>query len=154
MSDSRVTRRDEERVKHWTPPSKALQPIPIDGIRYRWVREATNADNDDRTNVESKMSEGYTPVRSDDPGVAHLRNLDKAGDGTVRRKGLVLMKIEDHLAEERNNHYHRKAQLQQQTVNETALESMRRTPGAHNPEAEVTRSVSKPKVPTARATSE
>jgi hypothetical protein len=152
MADPRVTRRDEERPKQWTPPNKAMNPIQIDGVRCRWVREYTNPENSDPTNVESKMSEGYVPVRATDPEVAHLTNLDRdGGDGLVRRKGLILMKIEDTLAEQRNNYYHKQAKLQQDTVDQTALEGMRRSSGAHNPEMELERSTSKPRVPTVRA---
>lgn len=151
-NDPRVTRREDERPKQWTPPNKALQPVQIDGVRCRWVRENITEDKEDRSNVESKMAEGYTAVRADDPCVAHLKNLDgTAKDGLVRRKGLILMKIEDDLAEQRNSHYHNKAKLMQDTVDETALESMRRSKGAHNPEMELTRSTSNPKVRTVNA---
>lgn len=145
----RITRRDTERVKQWQPPTHAAEPIRQDGVTFRWVRESTMGESDLR-NTQSKMTEGYVPVKADDPAVENMHNLEpNKGDGLVRRGGLMLMKIDSTLAKQRNQYYSDRANQQQRSAEESAVKSLR-TRG-QNPEAKLQRKKSFPKVSGAEA---
>ena len=148
MTD-RVSRKEEERPKVWQPPKRAVEPLQMDGVTFRWIREYTNPEHNDLRNVESKRQEGYEPVRADEDCVKHLTNVTKGDDGLIRRGGLILMKIDSDLAAQRNKHYSDQAKLQQKAVEETALGGLKRQ--GTLAEAKVTKEKSFPKVPTTAA---
>jgi hypothetical protein len=101
-------------------------------------------------NTQSKMGEGYVPVKQDDAAVKNMQNLDPhKGDGLVRRGGLILMKIDSTLAKQRNQYYSDRANQLQQSAQEAAVKGLRSK--GQNPEAKLERKKSFPKVPTSEA---
>lgn len=119
------TREDEERVKEWMPPTKRIMVEHGDDYIMRWLRVEYNGQPDHK-NMEDKLSEGYELVRPDDPAIADkvAKGELKAKDGRVYRGGLVLAKMDRRLAEQRNAHYTKEAQLHQQSVDQS-LENAR-----------------------------
>lgn len=119
------TREDETRRKEWVPPSKRTAVEHGDDYIMRWLRVEYNG-QPDHTNMENKLAEGYELVSPDDPAVREkvAKGELKAKDGRVYRGGLVLAKMDRELAEQRNAHYTKEAQLHQQSVDQ-ALERAR-----------------------------
>ena len=114
------TREAGERMTEWQPPHQRAQLSHPQGFRLRWLRTSYNG-QDDFNNMESKLSEGYQLVRPDDPIVAEKvqRGELHESNGRVQRGGLVLAKIPEEFARQRNAHYTREAELHQQSVDDT-----------------------------------
>jgi hypothetical protein len=56
------TRETETRRKPWAPPSHLAAPDAPDGYVHRWIRVAMRGE-EDKMNVNSKLREGWEPVR-------------------------------------------------------------------------------------------
>ena len=101
-SQSRVK---EERPKVWTPPSSLDAPPAPDGYRHRWIR-AESMGFDDTKNMSGKIRSGWDLVRADEypdtdyPSVAEGRYAGVIGVG-----GLVLARIPEELAKQREAYY-------------------------------------------------
>jgi len=119
------TREDTTRSKEWMPPNKRTSVEHGDDYIMRWLRVEYGGQTDHK-NMEDKMAEGYELVRPDDPAVAEkvARGELKVKDGRICRGGLVLAKLGRELADQRNAHYNKEAQLHQQSVDQ-ALENKR-----------------------------
>lgn len=115
----------DTRRKEWVPPLKRTSVSHGDNYIMRWLRVEYNG-QEDAKNMQAKLAEGYELVRPDDPAVAEkiAKGELTAKDGRVCRGGLVLAKMDRELAEQRNRHYTKEAQLHQQSVDQ-ALESQR-----------------------------
>ena len=114
---TRETRAAGARKKRWTPPNTFETPEPPEGFKYRFVRYR-NRNEDDAENVYKRMSEGYVPVKPEELGDYKTDTIKKEGDfqGTVRRGDTILMKIEQEIADDRNEHFKRLTALQQSQV--------------------------------------
>ena len=105
------TRQSQER-KVWRPGTALEAPEPPLGFRHRWIRESV-MEYDDKTNVHKRRQEGYDLVRAEEypeysgPVVDEGRNAGIIGVG-----GLVLARIPEELAEQRNQHYQKTTQNQ------------------------------------------
>jgi hypothetical protein len=101
-ADTRVA---GERKRGWTPPSRLDAPEAPLGYRLKWIR-AEMAGQQDRANVAGKLREGYDLVRAEEfpdfvvPSVDDGRHAGVIGVG-----GLLLAKITEEFAQERNAHY-------------------------------------------------
>ena len=60
-----ATREKETRRKPWAPPSRLDAPPAPAGYVHRWIRVAMRGE-EDKTNVFSKLREGWEPVRADE----------------------------------------------------------------------------------------
>lgn len=124
-SRNAATRDVEERTKEWVPPIKRVSVEHGEDYIMRWLRVEYNGQPDHK-NMEDKLAEGYELVRPDDPAIAEkvARGELKAKDGRIYRGGLVLAKMDRRLAEQRDAHYTKEAQLHQQSVDQS-LENQR-----------------------------
>ena len=109
------TRQSQER-KVWRPGTALEAPDPPLGFKHRWIRESV-MEYDDKTNVHKRRQEGYDLVRAEEypeysgPVVDEGRNAGIIGVG-----GLVLARIPEELADQRNQHYQKTTQNQMDAV--------------------------------------
>ena len=109
------TRQSQER-KVWRPGTALEAPEPPLGFKHRWIRESV-MEYDDKTNVHKRRQEGYDLVRAEEypeysgPVVDEGRNAGIIGVG-----GLVLARIPEELADQRNQHYQKTTQNQMDAV--------------------------------------
>jgi hypothetical protein len=110
MSDARQprstqTRDKESRRKPWAPPSRLDAPKAPDGYTHRWIRTALRGD-EDKMNVHSKLREGWEPVRADEyPGFDYAVLDEGTHAGVIGNGGLMLARIPEETAQERNAYY-------------------------------------------------
>ena len=110
MSDARQprstqTRDKESRRKPWAPPSRLDAPKAPDGYTHRWIRTALRGD-EDKMNVHSKLREGWEPVRADEyPGFDYAVIDEGRHAGVIGNGGLMLARIPEETAQERNAYY-------------------------------------------------
>ena len=99
------TRAKTEKPKVWTPPSSLDAPPAPDGYRHRWIR-AESMGFDDTKNMSGKVRSGWDLVRADEypehdyPSVNEGRYAGVIGVG-----GLVLARIPEELAKQREAYY-------------------------------------------------
>ena len=109
------TRQSQER-KVWRPGTALEAPEPPLGYKHRWIRESV-MEFDDKTNVHKRRQEGYDLVRAEEypeytgPVVDEGRNAGIIGVG-----GLVLARIPQESADQRNQHYQKTTQNQMDAV--------------------------------------
>jgi hypothetical protein len=85
-------------------------------MRYRWIRTAIRGE-EDKSNVHMRMREGFEPVHPSEVEGYSLPVIDEGKNaGTVGVGGLMLAKIPDETAEERNAYYSRKTDNQMAAV--------------------------------------
>ena len=88
-------------VDRWSPVSQLELPAPVDGYRFRYVRETVNGVFDAR-NMTMSAREGYEFVRVDEAADLNiLVDTDTKGDGLARYGGLVLAKIPEEFCVDR-----------------------------------------------------
>ena len=113
------TRANKEARKPWSPPSTLDTPPAPEGYTYRWIR-AEIVGQEDRKNITSRLSEGFDLVRSDELHDSDQDRFDTLQQGkhagVVARGGLLLAKIPNETREERNSYYAKRAQTQQDAV--------------------------------------
>jgi hypothetical protein len=99
------TRAKEELKKVWTPPNSLDAPPAPTGYRHQWIR-AEILGQSDAKNVASSLREGYELVRADEfPDYPVVD--DGKYKGMIGVGGLLLARIPDEIAEQRNEHYRR-----------------------------------------------
>ena len=112
MTDTvkRTSRANETREKTaqrrpWAPPSMLDAPPAPDGFRHRWIRAETRG-FDDTKNISAKMREGWELVRKDEYPNFEAPVVDTGRyEGVFGVGGLVLARIPNETAEERNAYY-------------------------------------------------
>ena len=112
VKTSRVsqTRVKEERPKVWTPPSSLDAPPAPDGYRHRWIR-AESMGFDDTKNMSGKMRSGWDLVRSDEyPDSNYPSVNDGKYAGVIGVGGLVLARIPEELAKQREAYFNQMTQ--------------------------------------------
>ena len=113
---SAETRAKDTARKPWRPPSMLDTPPAPEGYTYRWIR-AELVGEEDRKNVMSRMREGFELVRAEEIGDFELPSMDDGRHaGVVAVGGLLLAKIPNETREERNSYYAKRAQTQQDAV--------------------------------------
>ena len=99
------TRETTARRKAWSPPSRLDAPPPPPGFKHRWVRTESGG-IDDRVNVAAKLREGYELVRADEyPDFDSGVQEDGKHAGVISVGGLVLARIPEETAKERQEYY-------------------------------------------------
>ena len=99
------TREKSTRRKPWAPPSRLDAPPPPDGYVHRWIRVAMRGE-DDKTNVFTKLREGWEPVRADEyPNYEAPVIDDGRYAGVIGQGGLMLCRIPVETANERSAYY-------------------------------------------------
>jgi len=104
------TREKETRKKVWTPPSSLdAPPAPI-GFKHRWIRAESLGFNDAK-NVNGRLRQGYELVRSDEyPDSDYPVVEDGKYAGVIGVGGLLLTRVPEEIAQQRNDHYVRQGQ--------------------------------------------
>ena len=111
-----ATREKTERVPEWKPPSALDAPEAPIGYKHRWIRESV-MDYDDRNNVHKKRREGWELVRASDHPEFDAPVIDEGKNaGCIGVGGLILARIPEEIADQRNAHYNRVAQNQMEAV--------------------------------------
>ncbi len=116
-----VTREAETRKRSWQRPEVLPTPEPEDGYVFRWVR-VSMLGQVDATNVSSKLREGWEPVRAEDYPQFTVLNVEQErfADNIVQG-GLMLCKVPQEIADERNAHYEQQARNQIQSVDNNLM---------------------------------
>lgn len=99
------TREKTVRRKAWAPPSRLDAPEPPPGYKHRWIRVESGG-ADDRANVSAKLREGYELVRADEyPDFDSGVQDDGKHAGVIGVGGLLLARIPEETADERQEYY-------------------------------------------------
>ena len=99
------TRVKEERKKVWTPPSSLDAPPAPTGFKHRWIRVESMGFNDTK-NLQGRLRSGYELVRADEyPDSAFPVVEDGKYSGVIGVGGLVLARVPEEIAQQRNDHY-------------------------------------------------
>jgi len=115
------TREAASRPKRWMPPQLLPDPKPEAGYAFRWIRIATLG-KDDPTNLNSKLQEGWEPVKaSDHPEIRLFGASDKNFPGNIVTGGLILCKSPVEFIEQRDEYFRQQADTQMQSVDNTYM---------------------------------
>ena len=113
---SRETQRGSAKSAEFGDPFSFRSTGSSHWATHRWIRES-GMEYDDKTNVHKRRQEGYDLVRAEEypeypgPVVDEGRNAGIIGVG-----GLVLARIPEELADQRNQHYQEATQNQMDAV--------------------------------------
>ena len=96
-------------VKPWTPPSYLDTPNAPDGFRHRWVRVEIMGFQDTK-NIQGRLRSGYELVRSDEyPDSDFPAITDGKYAGVIGHGGLVLTRVPEEIAKQREDYYAKEA---------------------------------------------
>ena len=117
-SRANQTRSKSERPKVWVPPSSLDAPPAPDGFRYRWIR-AEVVGFQDTKNITGRLREGYELVRSEE--VENASDYPTVEDGKYKGVigvgGLLLAKVPEEIAQQRQNYMRSKAEDMDEAIN-------------------------------------
>ena len=103
------TREKTSQKKVWTPPSALDAPPAPTGFRHRWVRAETLGFNDTK-NVSQRLRQGYELVRADEyPNSDFPMVEDGKYSGVIGVGGLVLTRVPEEIAKQREAYYAKEA---------------------------------------------
>jgi hypothetical protein len=115
------TREHQSRPASWRPPSLLPDPKPEPGYSFRYIRTSmmNSADN---TNVSRQLREGYVPVRAEDqPELMLAADPNSRFSGNVEIGGLLLCKIPEEVAQQREAYYRNMAHQQMESVDNNLM---------------------------------
>ena len=99
------TREKETHKKVWSPPSSLDAPPAPTGFKHRWIRVESMGFNDTK-NLQGRLRSGYELVRADEyPDSAFPVVEDGKYSGVIGVGGLVLARVPEEIARQRNDHY-------------------------------------------------
>ena len=111
------TRSKSERPKVWVPPSSLDAPPAPDGFRYRWIR-AESIGFQDTKNIAGRLREGYELVRSEE--IENASDYPVVDDGkykgVVGVGGLLLAKVPEEIAKQRQEYMRQRAEGMDEAV--------------------------------------
>ena len=115
------TRAKDVRPQVWTPPSSLDAPPAPDGFRQRWIR-VESMGFDDTKNASGKLRSGWEFVRADEYPEENYPAL-KEGKyaGVIGVGGLVLARIPEELAQQREAYYQSRTKDREEAVNNDLL---------------------------------
>jgi len=115
------TRAKDVRPQVWTPPSSLDAPPAPDGYRQRWIR-VESMGFDDTKNASGKLRSGWEFVRADEYPEENYPAL-KEGKyaGVIGVGGLVLARIPEELAQQREAYYNSRTKDREEAVNNDLL---------------------------------
>ena len=126
------TREKETRRKPWTPPSHLEAPDPPQGFVHRWIRLAMRGE-EDKMNVHVKLREGWEPVRSDEYPNFEAPVIDNGQySGVIGQGGLMLCRIPEETAQERNEYYGGRTREQMSAVDQDLMKEQHPSMPIHN----------------------
>jgi hypothetical protein len=104
------TREKESHKKVWTPPSSLDAPPAPTGFQHRWIRVESMGFNDTK-NLQGRLRSGYELVRADEyPDSAFPVVEDGTYSGVIGVGGLVLARVPEEIAQQRNDYYVKQGQ--------------------------------------------
>jgi hypothetical protein len=99
------TRENGARKRAWVRPSRLDTPDAPPGYKHKWIRAEVNG-QEDRANVAGRLREGYELVRAEEHPEFVVPSVDDGRHaGVISVGGLLLAKIPEEVAEERNSYY-------------------------------------------------
>ena len=106
-SRANQSRSKSERPKVWVPPSSLDAPPAPTGFKHRWLR-AESLGFQDTKNISGRLRSGYELVRSDEyPDGEYPIVEDGKYKGVIGVGGLVLARVPEEIANQRNEYYAR-----------------------------------------------
>ena len=115
------TRSESERPKVWVNSSHLDAPKCPDGFRQRWIRYETMG-QDDTKNITSKLRQGWELVRADAyPDLNYPAIESGRYKGHIGVGGLVLARIPEELARQRDAHFSKLTRDKQEAVENEPL---------------------------------
>ena len=115
------TRETESRRKPWVPPQMLEAPNPPEGYVHRWIRVAMRGE-EDKMNVHTKLREGWEPVRADEYPDYEAPIIDDGKyQGVIGQGGLMLCRIPEETARERNEYYGGRTREQMKAVDQDLM---------------------------------
>ena len=104
------TREKTSRPKVWAPPSSLDAPPAPTGFRHRWIR-AESLGFQDTKNIAGRIRSGYELVRADEyPDSDFPQVEDGKYKGVIGVGGLVLARVPEEIAKQRQEYYAKQAQ--------------------------------------------
>ena len=104
------TREKETHKKVWSPPSSLDAPPAPTGFKHRWIRVESMGFNDTK-NLQGRLRSGYELVRADEyPDSAFPVVEDGKYSGVIGVGGLVLARVPEEIAQQRNDYYVKQGQ--------------------------------------------
>ena len=140
MADNRTTRDNASRAKTparrkpWAPPSKLAMPEAPAGYKHRWIRTHLRGE-DDKTNMHSRIREGWEPVRADEyPDAGDMFPTIEEGKnaGVIGVGGLMLARIPEETVAERTEYYRDQTRNQMKAVDENLMREQHPSMPIHN----------------------
>ena len=111
-----ATREKQERKTDWKPPSTLDAPEAPVGYKHRWIRESI-MNQDDRNNIHKRRREGYELVRAEEYPDFDAPVIDEGKNaGVIGVGGLLLARIPEEIADQRNSYYQSVTQNQMEAV--------------------------------------
>ena len=120
-NDKRTSRASQTREKTaqkkvWSPPSSLDAPPAPTGFRHRWVRAESLGFNDTK-NVSGRIRQGYELVRADEyPDSDYPVVEDGKYAGVIGVGGLVLTRVPEEIAKQRQDYYAQQGMEQVQAL--------------------------------------
>lgn len=114
-------RERSSRRQSWAPPQLLPDPIPQDGYVFKWVRSVYDRVRDDKANFQKRRREGWEPVRAEDHPELMMDLGVEQTSGLVETGGLVLCKMPEEFAQQRNAYYQDHANQQLEAAENSAL---------------------------------
>ena len=102
------TREKTERRTSYKPPSLLPDPDPQDGYTFRWVRHSSRG-VEDKTNFNMRLRGGWEPVRAEDYPEILGEWAGAPKTGLVEHGGLILCKMPQEMADQRNAYYYERS---------------------------------------------
>jgi|TARA_R110000803_G_scaffold29762_4_gene67675 hypothetical protein len=126
------TRETETRRKPWAPPSHLAAPPAPEGFVHRWIRLSMRGE-EDKMNVTSKLREGWEPVRKDEYPHFECGVIDDGRyEGIIGQGGLMLCRIPEQTALERNEYYGVRTREQMTAVDQDLMKEQHPSMPIHN----------------------
>ena len=141
MAIDRTTRENKSRAnttrrQPWQPPAKLDAPPPPAGFEHRWIRTTIRGE-DDKSNVFSRMREGWEPVRADEygPEAAKYPVIEEGKNkGIIGVGGLMLARIPTETVQERTEYFREQTRNQMTAVDENLMREQHPSMPIHKPD--------------------
>ena len=115
------TRDKVKKPTTWTPPSSLDAPPAPEGYRHRWIRVEVLG-FDDTKNMSGKLREGWELVRADQYPEQDFPSLTTGKySGVIGVGGLVLARIPEEIAQQREAYYQDQTKQRDEAVNNDVL---------------------------------
>ena len=112
--------------KVWAPPSYLDTPNAPNGFRHRWVRIEIMGFADTK-NIQGRLRSGYELVRADEyPSEDFPAIMDGKYAGVIGHGGLVLTRVPEEIARQRQDYYAKEAGDQQRAIDNDLMKEQHR----------------------------